>query len=152
MIDPPSLDRLQALRRRLRKPMIINSAYRSPEHNRTLKGAAKDSLHMQAKAFDVRMDNHDPASFIAAARAEGFTGIGTYPASGFVHIDTGRERSWGTPFPERPGTPAFAPEPPAPPERMRDDPEVVAAAGAGVAGTVAAVALRPAGSLAPSPP
>lgn len=139
MINEAALDRLQALRDRLGKPLIVNSAYRSPEHNKAV-GGAKNSQHLQAKAFDVRMDNHDPAAFIAAAKAEGFTGIGTYPRQGFVHIDIGPARSWGTPFPARRATPAFAPEPPRPPERLRDDPEVIAATGAGLSGTIAAVA------------
>ncbi|HHW33051.1 MULTISPECIES: D-Ala-D-Ala carboxypeptidase family metallohydrolase [Paracoccus] len=36
LVNAPPLDRLQALRDRLGKPLIVRSAYRSPEHNRSL--------------------------------------------------------------------------------------------------------------------
>ncbi len=80
--------------------MIINSAYRSPEHNRRV-GGAKASQHLEGKAFDVSMANHDPVEFMAAARKAGLRGIGTYPRSNFVHIDIGPARTWGDPFPAR---------------------------------------------------
>lgn len=98
LVDPVALDRLQALRDTLESPLLITSAYRSPEHNRRV-GGAKGSLHMQGCAFDVRMDNQDPHGFEIAARAAGFRGIGYYPKQGFMHIDMGPERSWGDPFP-----------------------------------------------------
>jgi len=100
-IDEDALAKLEKLREMLGKPMIINSAYRSPEHNRKV-GGAKNSNHMQGVAFDVRMDNHDPEKFERLARKCGFTGFGYYPASGFMHIDTGKPRVWGTKFKPRP--------------------------------------------------
>lgn len=100
LVNDDALDRLQALRNVLGRPMIINSAYRSPEHNARVGGASK-SQHLQGAAFDISMANHDPEDFIAAARKAGFSGIGTYPRSNFVHIDTGPTRSWGEPFPKR---------------------------------------------------
>lgn len=147
-IDPRSLDMLQTLRDRIGRPLIVNSAYRSPTYNKRVGGAA-DSYHMKAMAFDIRMDNHDPADFIAAAEACGFMGIGTYPRQGFVHIDTRAARArWGGAFPLRQGTPRFAPEPPAPPERVRDDPEAVTAlAGGGGAIAAAGGLLTGLGSL-----
>ena len=111
-LHPEALDKLQALRERLGKPLIIRSAYRSPQHNRNVGGAPR-SKHMDGTAFDVAMSNHDPVTFAEAARAVGFLGFGTYPRSGFMHIDLGPARSWGEPFPVR--ATAFAPE--APPAR-----------------------------------
>jgi hypothetical protein len=96
-INEPALDKLQALRDKLGKPLLLTSAYRSPEHNVKV-GGAKNSQHMLGIAFDVRMENQDPQQFEAAARAVGFTGFGYYPKQGFMHIDTGAKRSWGTPF------------------------------------------------------
>lgn len=132
LIDPPSLDKLQALRTRLGRPMVITSAYRSPAHNRAV-GGATNSLHMQGKAFDVVVGNHDPRAFIAAARAAGFTGIGTYPRRGFIHIDTGPARTWGDPFPFT-GT-GLAPEPalPAAPAPAAPVPVLDAAPASGAA-------------------
>jgi zinc D-Ala-D-Ala carboxypeptidase len=99
-LHPAALDKLQALRDRLGKPLIIRSAYRSPEHNRAV-GGAKASKHMDGTAFDIAMSNHDPVAFEAAAREVGFLGFGFYPRSGFIHVDLGPARTWGDPFPPR---------------------------------------------------
>lgn len=137
LINDDALDKLQALRDRLGKPVVLTSAYRSPEHNKKV-GGAKNSYHMQGGAFDVRMDNHDPHAFEAAARSIGFTGFGYYPRSGFMHIDTGPARTWGTPW-ARSAT-DWPTEPPRHPETLREDRDTQAAAGAGVAGAVAVAA------------
>lgn len=127
-LDFDALDKLQALRTRLGKPLIITSAYRSPEHNRAV-GGATNSQHLYGKAFDVVMANHNPASFEAAAVQVGFNGIGHYPASNFMHIDTrasasvvrfkgtGRNNAW---FSTAPETPSFTP-----PQRPNDLVETV---------------------------
>jgi hypothetical protein len=99
-LHPEALDKLQALRVRLGKPLIVRSAYRSPEHNRAVGGAPR-SKHMDGTAFDIAMANHDPAAFEAAAREVGFLGFGYYPRSGFMHIDVGPARTWGERFPAR---------------------------------------------------
>jgi zinc D-Ala-D-Ala carboxypeptidase len=134
LVNEAALDKLQALRDRLRKPLILTSAYRSPEHNRRV-GGAKASKHLEGIAFDVRMDNHDPHEFEAAARAAGFTGFGYYPKSGFMHIDTGPARTWGTPWPLSATT--WPSEPPRQPETIREDKDTQAVAGASLAGAVA---------------
>jgi hypothetical protein len=109
LINEAALDKLQALRDRLGKPLIVRSAYRSPEHNRTV-GGAKRSKHLLGAAFDIAMENHDPVVFEAAAREVGFLGFGFYPRSGFMHVDLGPERQWGERFRVR--AMAFAVEPP----------------------------------------
>ena len=100
---------MQTLRDRLGKPLIVRSAYRSPEHNRAVGGATR-SKHMDGAAFDIAMSNHDPAAFEAAAREVGFLGFGFYPRSGFIHVDLGTARQWGERFPVR--ATAFAAETP----------------------------------------
>jgi hypothetical protein len=101
LLNEAALDKLQALRDRLGKPLIVRSAYRNPEHNRAV-GGAKASKHLDSVAFDIAMANHDPEVFEEAARAVGFKGFGFYPRSGFIHIDLGPARSWGERFPKRP--------------------------------------------------
>jgi len=99
-INTEAMDKLQSLRNRLGKPLIVRSGYRSPSHNRAV-GGAPASKHILGTAFDIAMSNHDPVAFEAAARAVGFLGFGYYPRSGFMHIDLGPARSWGEPFPAR---------------------------------------------------
>jgi zinc D-Ala-D-Ala carboxypeptidase len=86
LIDTDALDKLQALRTKLGRPMIINSGYRSLKHNTAIDGA-KSSKHMKGEAFDCRMDNQNPQEYMAAARSVGFKGIGEYPELGFCHVD-----------------------------------------------------------------
>jgi len=151
MVVPHALDKLQALRDMIGRPMIVNSGYRSPQHNRAV-GGAKNSLHMQGIAFDVRMDNHDPADYIAAARDVGFTAIGTYPRQNFVHVDArGSAASWGKPFPKREATPTFATEPPREAETLVGDGEARGVlVGAGGAVAASGGVLSAIGKLDPS--
>mgnify|MGYP003646759483 CR=1 FL=1 len=114
MVDERAMDMLQALRDEIGKPMILNSAYRSPEHNKRVGGATR-SKHLEGIAFDCRMENHDPQDFMAAARKVGFKGIGEYPVLGFCHVDArSTPASWtgsrGKRFPVRAVTQRFAPE------------------------------------------
>ena len=51
LLNEPALDRLQALRDRLGKPLIVRSAYRSPEHNRTVGGATRTLAAYPMDAF-----------------------------------------------------------------------------------------------------
>jgi len=109
LVNDAAQDKLQALRDRLGKPLIVRSAYRSPEHNRAVGGATR-LKHLVGAAFDIAMENHDPVVFEAAAREVGFLGFGFYPPSGFMHVDLGPARQWGTRFPVR--ETAFSVEPP----------------------------------------
>jgi hypothetical protein len=129
-LHPEALDKLQALRDRLGKPLIVRSAYRSPEHNRKV-GRATASKHMDGTAFDVAMANHDPVAFEAAAREVGFLGFGFYPRSGFMHIDLGPARQWGERFPVR--ATAFAAESPPAREVLADSRTMKGGGAAGVA-------------------
>jgi hypothetical protein len=138
LINEPALDKLQALRDRLGKPLIVRSAYRSPEHNRAV-GGAKASKHMDGTAFDIAMSNHDPVAFEAAARAVGFLGFGYYPRSGFMHIDLGPARTWGERFPVR--AVPFAPEAPISREVLAESRTIRGAGAAGVA-TVGAAGVE----------
>jgi hypothetical protein len=59
---------------------------------------AKSSKHLQGQAFDIQVQGWNDvqkARFIALARSKGFGGIGFYGPEGHLHIDMGRERSWG---------------------------------------------------------
>jgi hypothetical protein len=129
-LHPAALDTLQTLRERLGKPLILRSAYRSPEHNRAV-GGSKASKHMDGTAFDIAMANHDPDAFEAAAREVGFFGFGYYPRSGFMHVDLGPARQWGERFPIR--ATAFAEETQPAREVLADSRTIKGGGAAGVA-------------------
>ena len=99
-MDPRVLDLVAAVQRKLgaRGPVHIVSGYRSPETNAWLasvsEGVASHSLHMEGKAMDIRFPGHSVAQVGRAARSLRAGGVGTYPSSDFVHVDTGRIRYW----------------------------------------------------------
>jgi len=130
LINELALDKLQTLRDRLGKPLIVRSAYRSPEHNRAVGGATR-SKHMDGAAFDIDMSNHDPVAFEAAARTVGFLGFGFYPRSGFIHVDLGPARRWGGRFPIR--ATAFAEDTPPVREVLAESRTMKGGGAAGVA-------------------
>ncbi len=96
------LDMLSALQERMgtEAPFEVISAYRSPETNKMLRarssGVAKNSLHIQGKAIDIRLPNRDLSALHKGALSLNAGGVGLYSRSGFVHIDTGRVRNWGS--------------------------------------------------------
>jgi zinc D-Ala-D-Ala carboxypeptidase len=135
-LNEPALDKLQVLRDQLGVPLIVHSAYRSPDYNRQV-GGAQHSMHLQGAAFDISMANHDPENFEAAARDVGFTGFGFYLRQNFMHIDIGRARQWGDPFPPRATrggrTTRFADEPPRLRESLTESRTMKGGGAAGVA-------------------
>lgn len=101
-IDPALLDVLYLLRARAgdKGTYEIISAYRSPKTNEMLRnrasdsGVAKRSLHMEGKAIDVRLTGVRTSRLREDALALHLGGVGYYPDSNFVHVDTGRVRQW----------------------------------------------------------
>ena len=76
----------------------VLSAYRSPTTNAWLasvsRGVARDSQHMNGNAMDIRFPGVAVFKIRQAARSLGMGGVGFYPRSGFVHLDTGPIRYW----------------------------------------------------------
>jgi uncharacterized protein YcbK (DUF882 family) len=99
-IDPMTLDLMAAISRKVdaKQPFEIISGYRSPQTNRSLRnnsnGVAKNSYHMQGKAVDLRLPGVPLKTVRKAALDLSMGGVGYYAKSGFVHIDSGRVRSW----------------------------------------------------------
>lgn len=99
-IDPKLFDQLFLLQHRLGKPgeIQIISGYRSPTTNamlrRTSSGVAKKSYHMKGQAIDLRMPGVPLSHVRKAALDLKVGGVGYYPSSNFVHLDTGPARSW----------------------------------------------------------
>lgn len=99
-IDPMTLDLMAAISRKIdaKQPFEIISGYRSPQTNRSLRsnssGVAKNSYHMQGKAVDLRLPGVPLKTLRKVALNLRMGGVGYYPKSDFVHVDTGRVRSW----------------------------------------------------------
>lgn len=84
-IEPGLLDRVYRAQRRFRAPFVhVISGFREDRAT---------SRHTQGRAMDIALPGVRDATLAAHLRAEGFTGVGTYAVSGFVHVDV-RRRSY----------------------------------------------------------
>lgn len=99
-MEPALLDLLHELAERVgsRRPFEVISGYRSPGTNEMLRrhsdGVASGSLHMRGQAIDVRLADVALDKLRDAALDLRRGGVGYYPRSAFVHVDTGRVRAW----------------------------------------------------------
>ncbi len=99
-VDPALLDALHGLCTRIeaRQPLQIISGYRSPETNadarRKSRRVAVNSQHIRGKAVDIRVQGCGLATVKKAALSLHAGGVGYYPRSNYVHLDTGPVRSW----------------------------------------------------------
>ncbi|TAL32300.1 DUF882 domain-containing protein [Phenylobacterium sp.] len=99
-IDPALFDALHSIQLKLEttQPFQVVSGYRSPKTNAMLrsrsKGVAEHSQHTVGKAVDIVVPGVDLANLRDAALDLGAGGVGYYPVSNFVHVDTGRVRQW----------------------------------------------------------
>lgn len=100
VFDPNVLDQLYALQLQLGlgRPINVISGYRSPSTNWMLsegsRRVARNSYHMQAMALDIRVPGGRISDLYRAARSLGAGGVGYYPRSNFIHIDSGPVRYW----------------------------------------------------------
>ncbi len=100
-VDPSLLDILFDLNRKVEGKGLFHviSGYRSPKTNAMLSkrsnGVARKSLHMRGMAVDVALPGCSLGNLRRAALGMQRGGVGYYPKSGFVHLDTGRVRQWG---------------------------------------------------------
>jgi len=81
-----------------RSPFQVISAFRSPGTNEMLrsrsKGVARNSQHVLGKAIDIRLADVNTKRLRELALSLKAGGVGYYPDSDFVHVDTGRVRKW----------------------------------------------------------
>jgi len=99
--DPRLYDILSDLTASVGRPggeIDIVCGYRTSSTNESLRshttGVAKNSLHIQAEAIDLRMPGIDTLKLRKAALALARGGVGYYPHSDFIHLDIGRVRQW----------------------------------------------------------
>jgi uncharacterized protein YcbK (DUF882 family) len=89
---------LQVIRDEIGKPIKINSAYRSPAHNKAV-GGVKNSMHVKGKAADIVVTGVTPAQLgqiifrLIEQKKISQGGVGIYP--NFVHYDIrGTKARW----------------------------------------------------------
>ncbi|PWC95273.1 hypothetical protein AEJ54_07260 [Azospirillum sp. Sp 7] len=98
--DPRLFDVLARLHQTLDsdEPFRVICGYRSRRTNamarRRSRGVAKESYHTRGMAIDVMLPDVELKAIATAARSMEAGGVGYYPRSGFVHIDTGPVRTW----------------------------------------------------------
>lgn len=97
-IDADLLDFLSGVMQSVgQSQATILSAYRTPETNAMLARQgfkpAENSLHLYGRALDIHFGDK-LADAMKAARAMERGGVGWYPDSSFMHIDTGPVRNW----------------------------------------------------------
>ena len=100
-IDPALFDQLHRLQQLVETPGAFHviSGYRAPQTNQMLHahsdGVANHSLHLEGRAMDIRLPGKDLSHLHQAALSMQAGGVGYYPESNFIHLDTGRVRRWG---------------------------------------------------------
>lgn len=100
-MDQRNIDIIAASHRLLdtTEPFQMLSGYRSPRTNAMLRnrsrGVAKNSLHMQGMAADLRLNSRSVSQVARAGLACNSGGVGRYSRSNFVHMDCGVIRTWG---------------------------------------------------------
>lgn len=99
-IDPRLLDVLYAVRERTGSngQFEVLSGFRSQATNDMLRhsstGVARNSMHLKGQAIDVRLVGAGTRDVQRVAIAMARGGVGYYPDSDFVHLDTGHVRTW----------------------------------------------------------
>ena len=62
--------------------------------SRRSSGVASNSYHTRGQAIDFRIDGVALSKVRAAAESLSSGGVGFYPQSNFIHVDTGPVRTW----------------------------------------------------------
>ena len=99
-IDPRLFDQIYRLQAMLetRRPVQLISGYRTLATNNMLRehssGVAKHSYHTLGQAMDFHIEGITLSNVRKAALKMRAGGVGYYPRSNFVHIDTGPVRHW----------------------------------------------------------
>ena len=99
-VDPKLLDLLHRISTAVdpHAPISIISGYRSPQTNAALRkittGVARNSLHMEGRAIDIRIPGYRTSALRRLAVQLKAGGVGYYPKSDFIHLDTGPVKTW----------------------------------------------------------
>ncbi|RAL26720.1 D-Ala-D-Ala carboxypeptidase family metallohydrolase [Thermoflavimicrobium daqui] len=90
--------KLEALRKKAGdRPVTVNSGFRSIKHNQNV-GGASNSQHQYGIAADIRIDGYTVSQLFQLGKTCGFSGLLTYEAKGFLHVDSRIEYPYGAQF------------------------------------------------------
>ena len=78
----------------IQRPLFTNSGYRTARTNANIEGAARNSLHMEGRAWDGRVPGVSTESLARFGLYLSGGGVGFYQTMDFVHLDDGRMRFW----------------------------------------------------------
>jgi uncharacterized protein YcbK (DUF882 family) len=100
--DPRTFDVLHTMLAKLNRSssvIEILCGYRTKETNDALResgttNAAEHSQHIEANAIDIRVPGVPAVQLRDAALSLGAGGVGYYPKSQFIHVDSGPVRKW----------------------------------------------------------
>lgn len=94
MVAPRLVMVLETIRSHFGVPVVIHSAYRTPQYNAKVNGVAH-SQHCYGMAADISVKDQTPAAVAAFARQlmPDWGGVGVYAKKGFTHIDVREKRS-----------------------------------------------------------
>lgn len=84
LVDYELVEKLQQLRDKVNKSVVITSGYRSVAYNKKC-GGIPTSNHLLGKAADIKISRMTPLEVAKLADTFGFLGIGVYPT--FTHVD-----------------------------------------------------------------
>lgn len=92
-LDPRLIFLLQSLREKINKPIYISKGggLRCRKFNKRI-GGYKYSPHLSGQAVDISAKNMDIITLAKEARDIGFSRIGLYPYSHFIHVDVLKSR------------------------------------------------------------
>lgn len=87
-MDSVFMEKLDMLRDRYSKPIVLNSAYRCMEHNDRVGGVA-DSPHTKGNAVDIKCNGKEAHRLLRVIFLMRFSGVGISQKgkNRFIHID-----------------------------------------------------------------
>ncbi len=103
VVDPGFMDRVEVLRGRVGRPIVVTSYWRDPDHNERVSSTGRDGPHTTARAIDIAVHGLAAHDVVRVALELGFSGLGVRqhgPIDGrFLHLDDlpsapGRPRPW----------------------------------------------------------
>ena len=88
-MDADFIQRLDDLRERYGKSLIVTSGYRCPQHNSSVSSTGASGPHTTGKAIDFGVSRGDGHALLEIAMSMKFSGIGiAQKGSGrFIHLD-----------------------------------------------------------------